>query len=168
MPRLPTHPSEHRARRVPAAKTTTTKLLPVSLGCCCKTGRSSAPDYNLLRKRGWTARWTARKVTGNNTYPSINHGRKILPVARVILDARKDEKVRYRDGDRLNLTRENLSLRAKGGAEINASRRRCRIAPVVSRIAPHRETAGADSRDVRTAFRAIAVTQPVLSEGPHS
>lgn len=89
-------------------------------------------DYDLLRARGWTARWTSRKVTGDNIYPSINHGDKIRPIARIILEAGTDEKVRYRDGNQLNLTRSNLSLRAKGGAEINSSARRCPMAPIVS------------------------------------
>ena len=88
-------------------------------------------DYHLLCARGWIARWTARKVTGNNFYPSINHGGKIRPIARIILNAGKDEKVRYRDGNQLNLTRGNLSLRAKGGTEIDGNHRSCPIAPIV-------------------------------------
>lgn len=89
-------------------------------------------DYHLLQARGWTGRWTARKVTGDNTYPSINHGDKIRFLARVILDARKDERVSYRNGDRNDLTRANLILKAKGGKEIGFSNRSCPHAPILS------------------------------------
>jgi len=92
-----------------------------------------ANDYHLLQARGWTARWTARKVTGDNTYPSINHGDKIRPLARIILDARKGERVCYRSGDRNDLRRANLVLKAKGGIEIGFSHRTCPQAPLLSR-----------------------------------
>lgn len=89
-------------------------------------------DYQLTRACGWTGRWTARKVTGDNTYPSINHGDKIRPLARIILDARKGEVVSYRNGDRHDLTRANLILKAKGGKEIGFSYRSCPQAPILS------------------------------------
>ena len=98
-------------------------------------------DYHLLRERGWTARWTARKVTGNNFYPSVNHGDKIRPIARLILDALRDEKVRYRDGNQLNLTRANLRLIAKGGIEIDSSHRSCPLAPIVGSAESRRAAA---------------------------
>lgn len=88
-------------------------------------------DYFLLQIAGWTARWTQRKVTGDNCYPSINHGDKIRPLCRVILDARKGETVRYRNGDRNDLTRGNLILKAKGGKEIGCSNRTCPQAPIL-------------------------------------
>ena len=90
-------------------------------------------DYYLLQAAGWNARWTARKVTGDNQYPSINHGDKIRPLCRVILDARRGETVRYRNGNRNDLTRENLILKAKGGKEIGFSQRTCPQAPILSR-----------------------------------
>lgn len=89
-------------------------------------------DYHLLRARGWIGRWTARKVTGDNTYPSINHGDKIRFLARIILDAREDERVSYRNGDRNDLRRCNLILKAKGGKEIGSSSRSCPQAPILS------------------------------------
>jgi hypothetical protein len=92
-----------------------------------------ARDYCLLQAAGWTARWTQRKVTGDNYYPSINHGDKIRPLARIILDARKGERIGYRNGDRNDLTRENLILKAKGGKEIGFSSRTCPQAPILSR-----------------------------------
>lgn len=39
--------------------------------------RINVTDYQCLQDCGWIARWTARKVTGDNFYPSINHGDKI-------------------------------------------------------------------------------------------
>jgi len=96
------------------------------------TAHVNEHDYYLLRERGWTGRWTARKVTGDNTYPSINHGDKIRPLARLILDARKGETIRYRNGNRNDLRRDNLILKAKGGNEIGFSNRSCPQAPVLS------------------------------------
>ena len=96
------------------------------------TAKVEARDYCLLQAAGWTARWTQRKVTGNNYYPSINHGDKIRPLARIILDARKGERISYRNGDRNDLTRGNLSLKAKGGKEIGFSHRTCPQAPILS------------------------------------
>src|SRR5688572_12106119 len=89
-------------------------------------------DYHLLRASGWSGRWTARKVTGDNTYPSINHGDKSRPLARVILDARKGETIRYHNGNRNELTRADLILKAKGGKEIGFSNRACPQAPILS------------------------------------
>ncbi|WP_143098297.1 hypothetical protein [Variovorax sp. OK605] len=90
-------------------------------------------DYSLMQAAGWSGRWTQRKVTGNNCYPSINHGDKISPLARIILDAHKGETVRYRNGDRNDLTRENLILKAKGGKVMGFSGRTCPQAPILSR-----------------------------------
>lgn len=89
-------------------------------------------DYYLLQAAGWTARWTQRKVTGDNYYPSINH-RKIRTLARLILDARTDERVGYRSGERNDLTRGNLILKAKGGKEICSANRTCPQAQILSR-----------------------------------
>lgn len=89
-------------------------------------------DYQLLRASGWLGRWTQRKVSGNNYYPSINHGDKIWPIVRLILDAQKGEKVYYRNGDTNNLTRANLILKAKGSQEIGFSNRSCPQAPTLS------------------------------------
>ena len=88
-------------------------------------------DYIRTRDTGWIGRWTARKVTGNNTYPSIHHGDKIRSLARVILDARKGERVRYRTLNRYDLTRKNLVLCGPHGIKINFDNRRSPIAPLV-------------------------------------
>lgn len=97
-------------------------------------------DYQLIRAQGWIGRWTQRKVAGDNSYPSINHG-KIRTVGRLILDARKGEKVSYRDGDQNNLTRANLILKAKGGKEIGSSNRTCPVAPALGAAQVAREVA---------------------------
>lgn len=118
----------------PGCKNDVVKIAPGILGVVLQDGSVAlveATDYHLLQARGWTARWTARKVTGDNQYPSINHGDKIRPLARLILDARDGEKVRYRNGDRNDLRRSNLLLKAKGGNEIGFSRRICPQAPIL-------------------------------------
>lgn len=103
--------------------------------------RVNIEDYNLLRARGWTARWTARWMTGDNQYPSINHGDRIRVVARVVLDARKGEIVRYKNGDRNDLTRSNLILKAKGGMVIGSSKRVCPEAPILGSAERNRSLA---------------------------
>lgn len=108
--------------------------------------RINTDDYHLLCTSGWIARWTARKVTGNNIYPSINHGDKIRPIARIILGALRDEKVRYCDGNRLNLTRGNLRLHAKGGMEIDSTHRSCPMASIVSGAESRRAAARVSAR----------------------
>lgn len=132
--------------------------------------RVDVTDYQRLRDCGWVARWTSRKVTGNNFYPSINHGDKIRPIARIILDAGKHERVRYRDGNQLNLTRENLILMAKGGKEIDGSNRRAPLAPVVGNAESRRAAArvsasvghASPAERAATAAQAVrkAITQP--------
>lgn len=130
-----------------------------------------AADYQLLRECGWVARWTSKKVTGNNFYPSINHGDKIRAVSRIILNAGKDEKVKYRDGDQLNLTRTNLMLTAKGGKEIDGSNRRAPMAPFIGNAESRRSAArvsasvghASPAERAATASQAVAkaITQPL-------
>lgn len=100
-----------------------------------------AADYQRLLECGWVTRWTSKKVTGNNFYPSINHGDKIRVISRIILDACKDEEVKYRDGNQLNLTSANLILRAKGGNEIDGSSRRAPMAPALGNAENRRSAA---------------------------
>lgn len=112
----------------------TEDIAPGIIGVILQDGtvvRVNTDDYNLLRARGWTSRWTARWMTGNNQYTSINHGDRIRVVARLILDARRGETIRYRNGDRTDLTRANLILKAKGGIEIGSAQRFCPLAPIL-------------------------------------
>ena len=130
-----------------------------------------AADYQRLRECGWVARWTSKKVTGNNFYPSINHGDRIRVVSRIILNAGEDEKVKYRDGNQLNLTRANLILRAKGGKEIDGSNRRAPMAPVLGNAENRRSAArvsasvghASPAERAATASQAVAkaITQPL-------
>lgn len=152
----------------PGGQNETVDLAPSILGVILQDGTVALvdqQDYNLMRTNGWTGRWTARKVTGDNQYPSINHGDKIRPVARLILDARKGERVRYRNGNRNDLTRSNLILNAKGGAEIGSTNRTCPQAPVLceaerARIAAAVGTAvGSASMQDRIAVAKHAVEQ---------
>ncbi|MDD3937974.1 hypothetical protein [Rhodoferax sp.] len=125
-------------------KNDTTDIAPGIIGVILQDGtvvQVNIEDYNLLRASGWTGRWTARWVTGDNQYPSINHGDRIRVIARVILDARKGETVKYRNGDRNDLTRGNLILKAKGGIKIGSSNRVCPAAPILGSAERNRKFA---------------------------
>ena len=130
-------------------------------------------DYYLLQAAGWTARWTQRKVTGDNYYPSINHGDKIRSICRIILDARKGETIRYRNSNRNDLTRSNLILKAKGGKEIGFGNRTCPQAPILSRdergrvIAAVQASVGAASIEDRIAIGMGAVREAMRSVAAH-
>jgi hypothetical protein len=121
-------------------------------------------DYALLQRCGWAARWTQRKVTGDNCYPSINHGDKIRPVCRVILNAQEGERVHYRNGDRNDLRRENLILKGKGGEPLDCRSRTCPQAPSLSRnergrkIAAVSAAVGAASLEDRVNVGRLAAT----------
>lgn len=130
----------------------------------------NSDDYYMLRARGWIGRWTARPCTGDNTYPSVNHGDKIRYLARLILDARQGERVGYLNGNKLDLTRANLRLRGRGGHEIHSGGRQCPIAPLVGAAEARRIAAqvaiqvGGASTEDRQAVAALAVSraQPSL------
>ena len=118
----------------------------------------SLSDYEELRSKGWKGRLTHRKVTGDNSYPSINHGPRIYTVARVILAAGPRERIRYANGNHLDLTRANLVLSTKGGARVDASSRTAIAAPAIT--AEQRRTVsrrmGTRSRDRQAAQQATA------------
>ncbi len=118
----------------------------------------SRVDYEQLRSKGWKGRLTHRKVTGDNLYPSINHGPRIYTVARVILAAGPRERIRYANGNHLDLTRANLVLSTKGGARVDASGRTAIAAPAIT--AEQRRTVsrrmGTRSRDGQAAQQATA------------
>ncbi len=61
-------------------------------------------DFDLLLSLNIDPRWTFNA--------------NLLPIARILFDAKAGEKVRYKDGNSLNLKRDNL-LKAKGGARSN-------------------------------------------------
>lgn len=130
-------------------------------------------DYFLLQMAGWTARWTQRRVTGDNCYPSINHGDKIRTIARIILDARDGERIKYRNGNQNDVTRENLILKAKGGKEVGFSHRTCAQAPILSQdergrmIAIVASAVGCATMQDRLAVGNAAVSKALLSMSKH-
>ncbi len=67
-------------------------------------------DFDLLLSLNIDPRWTF------NANLVLERGQ--LPIARILFDAKAGEKVRYKDGNSLNLKRDNL-LKAKGGARSN-------------------------------------------------
>ena len=72
-------------------------------------------DYNFVRRLGLSGNWT--KLLNNHviaTAPKAS-GNHVL-VARVLLDAKAGQSVRYLDGNPLNLRRENLQLIERGGS----------------------------------------------------
>lgn len=64
-------------------------------------------DYVLLMSLGLSSNWLALN-SGNYVYTSTKHGQIII--ARVLLDAKPGQIVRYLDSDPMNLKRENLVL----------------------------------------------------------
>ena len=70
-------------------------------------------DFDLLMSLGLDARWRL------NANLVIARGNGQIPVARVIADSKKGEKVQYEDGNPLNLRRENL-LTVTGGGKSSA------------------------------------------------
>lgn len=68
-------------------------------------------DFNELMDLGLTPRW--RLAEDGTPIVSVLAG-KAIAVARVLLDARK-EKVRYLNGKKTDLRRDNLILDARGG-----------------------------------------------------
>lgn len=69
----------------------------------------SYDDYQHLVELGLSPNW---HLSGGNVcgYALKTNGYVKVPVARLLLRARAGEKIRYHDGNRLNLRRENLTL----------------------------------------------------------
>lgn len=70
-------------------------------------------DYKLLRSLGLTGNWAKLQ----NMHVSAKASRQHVLVARVLLDAKPGQAVRYLDGNPLNLRRENLRLIAHAGTK---------------------------------------------------
>jgi len=70
-----------------------------------------AEDFDRLVAQGLPLAWTLNQATGGNAYvrcaTSAVVGR-LVTVARLILRVGRGRVVKYRDGDRLNLRRDNL------------------------------------------------------------
>ena len=72
-------------------------------------------DYNFVRSLGLSGNWTKllnKHVVATAPKASGNH----VLVARVLLDAKAGQSIRYFDGNPLNLRRENLQLIARAGS----------------------------------------------------
>src|SRR3954470_24858589 len=65
-------------------------------------------DYDALTRRGLTANWCFNSSGGPHHYVRCQGDDNLLIVARVLTGADRGHMVRYRDGDRRNLRRDNL------------------------------------------------------------
>ncbi|NII11548.1 hypothetical protein [Oleiagrimonas sp. C23AA] len=84
-----------------------------------------------LQKQGWTDRWACASDGHGNRYVvtycrDIEGRTSVTTVARLVVGAEKGQRVRYRDGNRLNLRRENLYVE-KGPARMAAHARPPRV-----------------------------------------
>jgi hypothetical protein len=87
------------------------KIVKVSLSNSKSYVKLYEDDFGELMGLGLTPRW--RLAADGTPIASVLPG-KVMAVARVLLDATK-EKVRYLNGNKTDLRRENLILDARGG-----------------------------------------------------
>jgi hypothetical protein len=79
-----------------------------------------AEDYRRIAGAGWSTHWSLVRTAGKNEYVLANvravaGHRRTITVARLVMAAQRGERVSHIDGDKLNLRRNNLSLRKGGG-----------------------------------------------------
>jgi len=84
----------------------------VTLGNSPKKAQVHRDDLERVKAAGYTGAWF---LNGCNGYSYVRTGRSDLvgrleSVARIIAEAKPGQIVKYRDGDRLNLRRDNLYL----------------------------------------------------------
>ena len=101
------------------------ELAHVALANTDKRATLYAEDYRRLMDAGFTRYWALNGDGHGNAYVMLNgytpNGRcGPSPVARFIVDASKGRTVKYADGDRLNLRRENLVI-GRGPAKMPAA-----------------------------------------------
>lgn len=68
-------------------------------------------DLEALQAAGWSANWTFNDSGNGSAYVKCRGGSSRgghATVARLLMQAGRHEQVKYHDGDRTNLTRENL------------------------------------------------------------
>lgn len=96
-------------RPIGATSESLTITVPVSKDASHPEAVLSYNDYQHLVELGLSPNW---HLSGGNVcgYALKTNGDVKVPVARLLLRAMSGEKVRYHDGDRLNLRRGNLSL----------------------------------------------------------
>lgn len=70
-------------------------------------------DFRTIQEAGFTDRWFINDNGNGNAYVRCGAAQvrgNVGTVARLIMEPPKGYQVRYRDGDRLNLRRDNLKL----------------------------------------------------------
>jgi hypothetical protein len=95
-------------------------LVHVALANTTERATMYAEDYERLIDVGYSRHWSLTSTGASARYVlvnarSIKGTKRSLTVARLVADAGKGSRVRYVDGDRLNLRTENLAL-VKGPA----------------------------------------------------
>lgn len=77
-----------------------------------------AEDFERLMLAGISHMWTLNIGKGGHGYVRLNShraGKNLISVARLVMAPRAGQQVRYRDGDRLNLRRDNLYVTDANG-----------------------------------------------------
>jgi len=102
-------------------------LVHVALANTDQRATMYAEDFQRWLAAGFSAFWSFTSTGGRFQYVLANtrspsNSTRTVPVARWIADAQKGQRVRYADGDRLNLRRENLTaVKGGGGAKTAAA-----------------------------------------------
>lgn len=99
------------------------RLAHVALAETARRATLYAEDLERVLAAGWSPFWSytsTDKTTPRRRYVLVqgynaNGRRRSLTVARLVAEVSKGQRVKYADGDRLNLRRENLLIK-KGGA----------------------------------------------------
>lgn len=107
-------PSKRSPRSpIPATDTDGAAIVLVPLANTSRVAKLLAEDFARLQARGITAQWAFNEAKPGYGYvrcgcPSAVRG--LVTVACLIMEPPRGFNVRYRDGDRTNLRRENLYL----------------------------------------------------------
>ena len=72
-------------------------------------------DREALIAKGYTGRWFLSKSGQGLAHVRMQGHRTVLTPARLILDAKPDEGIRYANGSRLDLRRENIKAGPRRG-----------------------------------------------------
>lgn len=105
------------------------QLVRIALATTDQRATLYAEDFQRLTAAGFSSCWSLADVGYGVRYVLVcvrtltpgRKGRRSLTVARLVAEAGKGQRVRYADGDRLNLRRENLVLeQGRAGAEAAA------------------------------------------------
>lgn len=79
-------------------------------------------DFEALKAQGVSDQWTLNEAKPGHRYVrafSSDGAKRLVTIARLLLDAQRGRQIGYHDGDRTNLLRENLYLK---GTERRARR----------------------------------------------